>query len=314
MRAGFLSILSLCVLAVCLPAKGEDQPMSGAAEAQFIRDLLRDRRPPHLLAFITEDGTDLYRPREWVAWCEQFRADFGEQRGIEHVEPVVQSQRYDDPVFRPWQDRCPILAFNARSVHRSGQYPPGARGDWLRGLPSHMPDGSWLLDYQYGTRDFKLFQGDYDNDAYDDGYEEVIFFSDAFYSYWALIARDERFPLALPPLDRNWNDVMPGDALPADMFIDLAAEYRLLDLDKCLSSHLADVSSPYYSRGGGGTPYHGLIKYRDQYYMFEMGVGEGKAVGSYNLDLTAMKPHREATRGRPVDDIEGPPYCRFLPQ
>ena len=177
-----------------------------------------------------------------------------------------------------------------------------------------MPDGRWLDNYQYGTRDFQLFIGDFDNDPYDYGGEEVIFFSDAFYSYWELIARDERFPLALPPVDRNWNDVMPPDKVPAGLFIDISAEYRFLDLDKCLSSKLEEVSSPYYTWGRirKRPEAQGLIKYRNQYYIYELGAGVTREAVSYDLDIEALKPQREPTRGRPVD-VEGPPYCHFYP-
>lgn len=308
-----LSILvCACVLAAGSSAEHEAQSAAVADKAGTLRGVLRDRRPPILLDFVTEDGTDLYRPREWVEWCEQFGADFREQRGIEHVEPVAQSQRYDDPVFRPWQDRCPLLAFNARGASwLLRQLPPGSRGDWLRNLPPHMPDGSEIVDYQYGTRDFKLFEGDFDNDRYDHGAKEVIFFSDAYYSYWDLIAGDERFALAPPPLDRNWNDVMPSGALPASQFIFISADYRFLDLDRCLSRKAAEVTSPYYTMlDKGARFYNGLIKYRGQYYFFELETGEKAIAGSYNLKLTVIKPQREAMRHEPVD-VDGPPYCRF---
>lgn len=305
-------VMCIGVLSADMPAAAQDRSRAATDKAELIRTVLRDLRSPGLMDFVTEDGTDLYRPREWVEWCEQFGADFHEQRGIEHVEPAAQSERYDDPVFRPWQERCPLLAFNARAVSWwLRELPPGPRGDWLRGLPPHMPDGSEIIDYQYATRDFQLFEGDFDNDDYDEGGKEVIFFADAYYSYWDLIARDERLLLAPPPFDRNWNDVVPTAAVPADLFVDISADYRFLDLDRCLSRRAAEVWSPYYTRLDRGTRFHsGLIKYRGQYYFFELETGEKAIAGSYNLELTVIKPQREAMRHEPVD-VDGPPYCRF---
>lgn len=303
--------LAACLLAAGPPAVSEEPPPPEASKAKFIREALRDRPAAKLLAFVTEDGNDLYRPPEWVAWCEQFQSDFVEQHGIEHVEPVAQSQRYDDPVFRPWQERCPLLAFNARGVRRAPELRPGPRGDWVRALPRHMPDGSWLLDYQYGTRDFKLFQQDFDSAPYDDGSEEVIFFADAYYSYWELIARDEQFPLSLPPPDRNWNDVVPPHTVPPDMFIDIAGEYRFLNLHKCLSKKLVDVSSPYYSRAKWPiSSWHGIIRYRGRYYIFELQFSDNRLTDSYGLDLQVIRTQFEAMEYQPVD-VESPSYCQF---
>lgn len=311
MRAYPFLYALICVglLSVDLPATGADQSTTAPDKAGVIRSVLRDLRSPALMAFITEDGTDLYRPREWVEWCERFGADFREQRWIDHVAPAAQSQRYDDPVFRPWQERCPLLAFNARGeswITRT--LPPGSRGDRLRSLPPHMPDGSEIVDYQYATRDFTLFEGDFDNDDYDQGGEEVIFFADAYYSYWEFIARDERFPLAPPPFDRNWNDIVPTEAVPADLSFDVGADYRLVDLYQCRTRRLEWVSSPYHLKGLQAVPYrNGLIKYRDQYYIYELEVG-GE---TYSLHLYVLKPNREAVRHQPIE-VDGPPYCRFF--
>lgn len=307
MRLSLVGLLAASLLDLGSRALGDDRPAFESDKVEFIKAMLRDLQPPELRDFLTEDGVYHHRPYKWVKWCEQFRADFSEQRGIEYVEPVARSDRYDDPVFKPWQDRCPALAFNARSLPlMPGAMPPGARGDWLRSLPRHMPDGNEMLDYQYGTRDFKLFQGDFDNDPDDDGAEEVIYFSDGFYSYWELIARDERFPLTVPPLNRNWNDVVSSDAVPADISIDISAEYRLLDLHHCRSSKLVAVWSPYYTHWPeAAESYNGLIKYRGQYFIFEFKPGN-----PYRLEIEALQPRRVPTHGHPVEDIE-PPYCWF---
>ena len=314
MRAGFLAIVSSCILAAGFPAQGEDQPMSGAAKAQAIKELFRDRQPVDLVAFVTEDGTDLYRPPEWVAWCEQFLADFREQRGIDHIEPVARSLRYDDPVFRPWQDRCPVLAFNVRSSSLPIVSARGKRADWLGSLPPHMPDGSPFLDYEYGTRDFQLFEGDFDNDDDDNGDTEVIFFSDAFYSCWDLIAQGERFPLAPPPLDRSWNTILPPQDVPPSVPRLADAEYRILDLDRCQSKTLAYVESNYDRQGHAVQGYvNGLIKYRGLYQIFSLFTGENEKGGWIQLNAHVIRPQREPTRGHPVDN-GGPPFCAFVPR
>lgn len=275
---------------------------------------LTDDRLMEVEPFFSADGLYVEPMPEWEALCMKFREDFRARRGIWHVPPVVQSQRYDDPRFRQWQEHCPALAFNGRAGLHWKTRVPGERGDWIRRLPGHMPDGSDMVDYQYGTRDFKLFIEDVDNDEFDYAMPEFIFFADGFYSYWDLLARDDRFPLGIPPLDRNWNDVMPPHEVPADIQLDHSAEYRVLEFGNCGTERLGRVTSNYYTRKDPADEhYSAIIDYRNKYYILQVHarVNTETGVRGHDVEIEAIKPLRtEPERHRPLV-ITGPPYCRY---
>lgn len=42
-------------------------------------------------------------------FCGAFLEDFKEMRGMEFVEPIEKSEKYDDPVWKPYMARCPDL-------------------------------------------------------------------------------------------------------------------------------------------------------------------------------------------------------------
>lgn len=316
----FLAIGLATLGASALLAHNPDSapPGSEAEKAAVIRGLFRAAPPANLLSFFSEDGTQLERPPKWVAWCERFMTDFRAQNGIEYVEPVAKSQSYDDPAFRIYQNQCPQLAFNARSDAFFPEDVPGPRGEWLKSLPPHMPDGSPMRDLQFGTRDFKLFEGDYDNDAGDDDAWETIFFADGYYSYWNLVARDERFALEYPPLDRSWNESISPGLVPDAVSRDYYGEYRLVDLNRCQTKPLAQPASRYYSSQGQSKVssrflINGLIRYRGQYYLFDLRMGDlakPEDDRSHSLSLIAIQPTLPPERSLPRI-VEGPPSCEF---
>jgi hypothetical protein len=321
MRAAILSfVLCFAALGVSVALArplGGAPPGSEAAKSATIRALLRNAPPVDVGPFVTEDGGAAYGPPEWIAWCSRFMSDFRAQRDIQFVEPVAQSQRYDDPVFKVWQNQCPQLAFNARTGNDLYAEIPGPRGEWIKSLPPHMPDGSRRFDLQYGTRDFKFFVGDFDNDPYDAGTAETIFYADSYYSYLELVGRDERFALAYPPLDRNWNELMPPHEVPETLERQLHAEYRLVSPESCESAPLFSPISRYDGprliwHRGPRLMINGLISYQGQYYLFDLMIGsreEGESDSDFDLMLKWIKPtdpHLNISIG-----YFGPTECRF---
>lgn len=322
----FASLIALYGSAVRADEVGPVAPAREADKAAMIRALLHDAPPVEVYDFFDEvTGQPVSRP-EWVAWCERFDADFRLQRGIEYVEPVAKAKRYDDPVFRPWQDRCPLLALNARSISvvpNRGTWKP--RDRWVDALPTHLPDGSELQDLQFGTRDFKMYEGDYDNDPLDYNTLDAIFFADSYYSYWELLAEDERFPLAYPPLDRNWNELMPPHEVPDTIRRYITGEYRYLGYDRyggiCLTATLFQPESPYYwarkdLESDARHLINGLIRYRAQYYLFDLQSGslaQPETDHSFSLQLAAILPRSPPDR-HSLREIEGPPTCWLTPQ
>jgi hypothetical protein len=294
-------------------------------KAPVIRALMSDAVPAQVSPFFDPSTDENAGRPDWVDWCEQFDADFRLQRGIEFVEPVAKAERYDDPALQPWQRRCPLLAMNART--EIGPFTTeihDQRGLWISRLPQHMPDGSPMGDLQYGTRDFKVYEGDFDNDPGDYGSRETIFFADSYYSYWDLLERDDRFPLTYPPLDRSWNDLMPPHEVPEALERNAWAEYRYLSfrsydsqLLDCETRTLFTPASPYFwgRENHEMWPRHlinGLIRYRGQYYLFDLnwGIIAYPESGDYTLELQALLPRMPADphTARP---IAGPQTCKI---
>jgi hypothetical protein len=131
-----------------------------------------------------------------------------------------------------------------------------------------MPDGQPLVGYQFGTRNFKLYLTDLDNDPKTG--EEIVFYSEHAYNYWEAVIADDRFPLALPPLDRNWNDILPPEEAPAQSFYG-GGNYKWLNSRVCLADDLL-LTRPIYDIAAG-TPvegHNGIIDYGGRRYLFTL--------------------------------------------
>ncbi len=175
--------------------------------------------------------------------------------------PVARSERYDDPAFRPWQDRCPTLAMNSQL----GPAPLLLYNDFPQ-MPFHMSDGRLLDGYEYGTRNFKLYVTDIDNDAKNG--DEVVFYSERAYSYWEAILKAPGFELALPPVDANWNDILPPEKVPA-MSNYWGSNYKMVRGPACLAADILSPEDPYdYQANQPQSSLNGILTYRDKTYLF----------------------------------------------
>jgi hypothetical protein len=132
-----------------------------------------------------------------AAWCDALLEDFPGQRGVEHIAPIAHSDRYDDPVFAPWQAPCPALPLNAILY-------PWNEEDYSE------PEGQDLA-IGFSTRDFRLYEVDFDGRAATP--PTALFFGEAAYDYWRAVRRFD-LPLALPSPHLNWNAVLPPTSVP----------------------------------------------------------------------------------------------------
>jgi hypothetical protein len=214
------------------------------------------------------------------AWCKQFLADFEAGSAVTFVEPVARSDRYDDPGFSPWRNRCPDLAMNS-SI---GLSPLMLYQDHPQ-LPLHMPDGQPLAGYEYGTKNFKLYVTDIDDNPENGG--EIIFYSERAYSYWEAVATVPGLKMALPPVDRDWNDVLPPESVPP-MPIYWGSHYKLLWSNACLANGLFDAEDPYdYFSRQPQPSYNGIIRYKDKAYLFSF--DRSSADDTMELDLVEVR-------------------------
>lgn len=239
----------------------EDYPppiVPEAAKADLIRKLLQG---PASALILSMPASTTAQDR---AWCTQFLEDFRAQRNIVHVEPAARAERYGDRVFEPWRRQCPRLAMN---ISDAGYYT--MLYERYPNLPHWMPDGSLLPGYQYGTRNFKLYRVDIDNDA--ENGEEVVFYSERAYSYWELIVKDDRLPFGLPPIDRDWNAIVPPETIPSTLRIFDGAYYRAIDTQTCASGIAYAAPGPYdFIAGHPVEGYTGIVTYQGKNYLFSL--------------------------------------------
>ncbi|HET6222813.1 MAG TPA: hypothetical protein VFE11_11625, partial [Dongiaceae bacterium] len=121
----------------------------------------------------------------------------------------------------------------------------------------------------YGTRNFKLYTVNIDNDAGNG--DEVVFYSERAYSYWELIMKDDRLPFGLPPIDRDWNAVVPPETIPSTLRIFDGAYYRAINPRTCASGIAYAAQGPYdFNAGHPVESYTGVIAYQGKNYFFSL--------------------------------------------
>jgi hypothetical protein len=208
--------------------------------------------------------------------CQQFLADFGAGGAVTLVEPVARADRYSDSAFSFWQNKCPALAMNGSL----GPAPATLYQDHPQ-LPFHMPDGRLLEGYLFGTRNFKLYVVDIDNNPKND--KEVVFYSERAYSYWEAILKVPGFSMALPTIDRNWNTVMPPEKVPP-MSTYWGSNYKMLRSPACFADDLLHPEDPYdYSNSQPEANYNGILEYKGKFYLFSWEAALRRDVREFRL-------------------------------
>jgi hypothetical protein len=197
-------------------------------------EFLHPDESPYDLTVLSEDFPEGSTPH-WIggrsldpcadyaaALAAQFRRVFFEPPPVVHLRPLATADRYGDPVFAPWQRRCPALAFNARLEPSLGASPH-------RRLA-------------FGRTGFALYEVDADNDPATP--PNVVFRSESFYDYWPLVLSDPHLPDRMPPADRNWNDIVPPESVAVEGGASREAGYALIDLDRCRVHWLTAIWMP----------------------------------------------------------------------
>jgi len=225
-----------------------------SAKLVLVQSILQDE---NTRVFLVAPETETAEQR---IWCERFLAGFESGAAVTFVEPVARSDLYDDPAFGPWHKQCPALAMNS-SI---GPSPLMLYEDHPE-LPSHMPDGQLLAGYQYGTKNFKLYRTDIDNNP--ENGEETVFYSERAYSYWEAVVTMPGLAMALPPIDRDWNETLPPDEVPA-MPSYWGSHYKLLRSTPCLADELLRTEDPYDDTAKlPQSSYNGIINYDEKSYL-----------------------------------------------
>jgi hypothetical protein len=276
--------ISVALLAVDRPIWADEPEVPMAPEAAKAAELVEFMRGKRF------EPTGHHVEERWrnavgeplAQWCQRFLDDFRAQRNISHIEPVARAQRYGDPAFRPWQDRCPTLAMNGIS---EGKIYRDDRSTW--GINEVDPQaetlwwGGMLPNYQFRVGAFKVFEVDVDNDAANG--VETIFYSERFYWYWPVMAQREARP-GLPPTGRNWNDLLPPETVPMNLLRN-GETYAVLDLQQCRINNGHNIfggahgAAPSSERGLSG-----IIRYDGRNFLYDFNVGQA-AMTQTEIDL-----------------------------
>lgn len=165
--------------------------------------------------------------------CREFLEDFRHQTNIKYIEPILQTDDYDDPKLRPYKEKCPNLELNKHMAYRPRDYEDAMK------LPREERD-AMASQISYGTRNFKLFRVDINNNSADG--EEYIFYDEA--------RRTVR------PFDYKGKILAPE-----------AGDYAVVDFTRCQftgGAHVGDVYGKYPRTAN----VHGVIQYRQKYYIY----------------------------------------------
>ncbi len=98
-------------------------------------------------------------------FCRQSLKDFKQQNNVEHVQPIIQADRINDPALMSFLGKCPTVKWIGADDDT-----PGYR------LNTRYRDQFHNLSV--GTAHFRLYEVDIDNDGEND--REHVFYSDGF--------------------------------------------------------------------------------------------------------------------------------------
>lgn len=187
--------------------------------------------------------------------CKTFYEDFKQQKNIEHIQPIVKADSYDDPALAPYQAKCPKLDFRLSR--------------WTSGKVdlSHLSreELEELGTPSYGMGHFQLYRLDINNNA-NDG-EEIVFY------YEGERAEDRRLPV-------------DGPEIVKEIISPEARAYHVLDLSGCKLAGLV-----HFNQGGSPiTTRNGIIRYKGKNVIYVLRPASYLELNMYSEKLKRIAP------------------------
>ncbi len=179
--------------------------------------------------------------------CSQFLDDFRQQKNVEHILPIIQTEDYDDPRLKTYRNKCPNLKLNRHMGYSPNVYYEGLEEE---SEETREAAASYI---SYGTKNFKLYEVDINNNP-KDGKEHIFY--------------DQASQFVKP-------EMLAGKIVSAE-----AGSYLVVDFRAC------------ETRGGVGTAattlpkeriadFHGPIEYREKFYVYVLEVTKNKRANLY---------------------------------
>ncbi len=171
-------------------------------------------------------------------FCVQFLQDFKTLNGMKFIEPIARADQYDDPALASFKERCAPLPLNEK-FECEGRDIEGVK--WSRDRLLHRQQALTYCKSFHGTRNFKIFQFDANNNP-KDGEELVVYFEGA------------RGPVSDPASART------GDG-----------GYYAYSARTCTPIPGAPSHDPFdYFFQRPVENYNGIVSYRGKYYSFDL--------------------------------------------
>ena len=184
--------------------------------------------------------------------CKTFYEDFKTQKHIEHLQPILKVDSYDDPALKPYRDKCPDFDFRKRlSVPGNYNTAGWTEEEWeAMGTPT------------YGMSNFQLYRVDLDNNPKNG--EELVFYHEG-----------EKTIKQEIPYD--------GSAKIEKEYINLAGRaYWTLDLKRCKGTI---GGAGFNQLGSAQWTRNGIIRYKNKNGIFILENGKGDRPNFQSLDL-----------------------------
>lgn len=216
---------------------------SDKAEAEAIRQVLASA-PLYYSA-----GTD----RASNEFCNQMFDDLKQMNGIRFVDPIVQTQSYEDPALDSWKQQCR----RKEPLHFSYICDGRIAVLYEKDIPEHMKNVSAQCAANYGLPPFKLFELP---PLQLSGEKYYVFYSEDDYG----------------PMNQDWKTPQLGAVY--------RSRFQQIDPEKC-----ERVGASAYGDGDRHEKnYNSIIEYKNQYYFFVL----NKNISSWWLDIHTVAPYR----------------------
>lgn len=185
-------------------------------------------------------------------FCTRMLGDLKQMKGIRFVDPIVQTQSYEDPALDPWKRQCkgkPPLNFSRGCLPNIAKNLPAGKEGFADSLAE--------CDVGFGLPPFKLYEL---TPIELTDKSRIIFYSDDAYG----------------PMNLSWKKPSLGGGFSG---------FRQIDQANC--RQVEDVFTQAGRGGRNGENYNSIIKYKRQYYFLVL----NKEVDSWWLNAETITPN-----------------------